>query len=410
MRELQPAGPRRSLLMVMTLTTGLLASGYGVMFTVLDDFRDRYHISETRVGLIVAMGFFTSFIAQVLLAPLADRGRARTLLMAGLLLDVVGLVGMACFTTFGLLLLARLVMGLGMGAASPAIRRVVIVADQEHLGRNVGRLLSADVAGFALGPVVSALTVDAFGLPVPFVLIAVAVGVLAVVVLRTSVPEASTDAVPERFAVDLLRQRPIAGAVLIGVAVFLMIGTFDALWVIVMKDLDAPTWMANVGITVFALPLIVLGPIGGRFAQRHGPLRLASVGLVTAALFMAAYGLLPAAWMLLAVGMFHALNDGLTVTGTGVAMGLFAPAERQAAAQGLLGGMQTLVGGLSATAAGWSYQHVGRAATFIGCGSVMVALVGAGSWLAGPAWHSRPDRADLTDRPGTAPRRAEVAL
>jgi MFS family permease len=180
--------------------------------------------------------------------------------------------------------------------------------------------------------------------------------------------------------------------VLVGVAVFIMIGTFDALWVIMMKDLDAPTWMANVGITVFAVPLIVLGPIGGRIAQKHGPLRVATLGLLLGAGFMSSYGMLSAAWMLLAVGAFHSLNDGLTVTGTGVAVGLFAAPERQAAAQGLLGGMQTLAGGLSAMVAGWSYQHFGRARTFLGCGASMVLLVVVGAMVAGVHWGERPAR------------------
>ena len=69
------------LILVLQLTTALLAAGYGVMFTVLDDFRDKYSISETSLGLVVAIGFFTSFIGQVTLAPLADRGHARSLMV-----------------------------------------------------------------------------------------------------------------------------------------------------------------------------------------------------------------------------------------------------------------------------------------------------------------------------------------
>ena len=47
------------------------SAGYGVMFTVLDDIRDQFGVSESHLGLIVAIGFFASFLAQVLLAPLA---------------------------------------------------------------------------------------------------------------------------------------------------------------------------------------------------------------------------------------------------------------------------------------------------------------------------------------------------
>ena len=55
-------------------------------------------------------------------------------------------------------------MGLGAGMAMPAIRRIVILADPEHLGHNVGLLLAADVAGFAVGPAISAVLVGPFGI------------------------------------------------------------------------------------------------------------------------------------------------------------------------------------------------------------------------------------------------------
>ena len=44
-----------------------------------------------------------------------------------------------------------------------------------------------------------------------------------------------------------------------GGAVFLMIGAFDALWAVVLDDLDTNEWIANLGITLFAVPLVVFG-------------------------------------------------------------------------------------------------------------------------------------------------------
>jgi hypothetical protein len=52
---------------------GVLASGYGVMFTMLDDWRSEFGIQETGLSMIIAVGFFTSFIAQLTIAPYADR-------------------------------------------------------------------------------------------------------------------------------------------------------------------------------------------------------------------------------------------------------------------------------------------------------------------------------------------------
>ncbi|MEL0282954.1 MAG: hypothetical protein VW964_00200, partial [Ilumatobacter sp.] len=47
----------RARVLTFGLLTAIMASGYGVMFTVLDDFRLEYGISESRLGLIVGIGF-----------------------------------------------------------------------------------------------------------------------------------------------------------------------------------------------------------------------------------------------------------------------------------------------------------------------------------------------------------------
>lgn len=81
------------------LVVGLLASGYGVLFALLDDLRDDYGISETKLGIIVGVGFVSAFAAQVTLGPLADRGKARPLVIGGLLLNIAAMVVMALATT-----------------------------------------------------------------------------------------------------------------------------------------------------------------------------------------------------------------------------------------------------------------------------------------------------------------------
>ncbi len=372
----------RSLVVVFGLVGAFLASGYGVLFTLLDDFRDEYGISESALGGVIGIGFFAGFLAQVLLAPLADRGHARHIVLGGMLLDLTGLVMLAFATSIGPLLAGRFVLGVGVGMAVPAIRRIVILGDPANLGHNLGRILAADVGGFAAGPAISAVLVGPFGIPAPFLVIAVATVILMPFVYRTRVAE-TVAASHQRFAFDLLRVRPFAAAVVLGSAVWLMIGGFDALWSLALDDLETAEWLANLGITMFALPLVILGSIGGRLAQRVGPFRVGSVGLLLGALFMALYGMMPSGAAMFGVSMVHSLSDGLTVSSTGVAVGLVVPAERQAGAQGVLGGIQTLVAGIAAAVIGVIYEHGGRLAAYSTSAVAMVLLVVAGMVLAG---------------------------
>jgi MFS family permease len=382
------AVPRRSLLFVFGLFMATLAAGYGALFSMLDDYRDEYGIGETALGAVIGIGFLAGFLAQIGIAPLADRGHARRLVVLGGVLNIAGLLLMAVSTSFVPLLLGRFVMGIGVGTAFPAVRRIVILAEPERLGHNIGRLLAADVAGFAMGPAVSALLVGSFGIPAPFLVIAASTALVLPLVLRTHVVE-TVDESAQRFAFDLLRIRPFAGAVALGSAVFLMIGAFDALWAVVLDDLEASEWLANLGITLFALPLVVFGALGGRLAQRLGPFRVGTVGLLAGAMFMFLYGVVPGAVAMFSVAMVHALNDALTVSSTGVAVGLVVPPERQAGAQGVLGGFQTLTAGVTALVIGAVYEQAGRFAAYTVTAIGMVALIGLGWSLAGPAVRAR---------------------
>ncbi|MEY3092510.1 MAG: hypothetical protein RIU67_1293 [Actinomycetota bacterium] len=383
--------PVKSLVRTLQAATFFLAASYGVMFTMLDDYRDEYGISESFLGLIVAMGFFSSFIGQLSLAPLADRGHAKRLLVVGFTAQIAGLLLMAYGTTAMLLSSGRLLMGIGAGMAMPALRRIVIVADPENLGNNMGRLLSVDVAGFATGPVLAVLTVDRFGIASPYLVLVLAIIGVSVALANLPIPETAVDDQPsERLAFDLLRNRGVLGAVLIGVALYLMIGTFDSLWAVMMEDLEAPSWMANTGVALFVLPMIVLGPYGGRLAQRVGPYKTGAIGMAVGAVCMSFYGFLPEPGLMMGVFLLHIVNDGFTVTSAGVAVGMAAPAERQAGAQGLLGGMQTLTGGIGASLAGWSYDSFGRGTTYITTAAIMLVLIALGYSIAGDHRTRRP--------------------
>ncbi|MGA1746051.1 MAG: MFS transporter [Ilumatobacteraceae bacterium] len=372
------------------LLTAVMASGYGVMFTVLDDFRDLYGIAEGSLGLIVGIGFGSSFLAQVFLAPVADRGHARKLVIAGILVNLVGLLILGFGTRLWVLLLGRVISGLGLGMAFPAIRRIVILGDQKRLGDNLGLLLACDVAGFAAGPALSAVLVGPLGLAAPFLVIAGASAACLPLVFRIRVDESVVaHATETRFAFDLLRLRPYLAAVCMGAALFMMIGTFDALWAVVLDDLGAGEWLANVGVTVFALPLIIFGEFGGRLAQRVGPFKLGPLGLGLGALYMSLYGFMPGAWAMLAVATVHAVSDGLTVSSTAVAVGMVTPDDRHAGAQGLLGGVQTLTAGAVAVVAGVLYQYHGRVVAYLACGVAMSVLVGISLVLTGPQWRNR---------------------
>ena len=61
-----------------------------------------------------------------------------------------------------------------------------------------------------------------------------------------------------------------------------------------------------------------------------------------------------------------------------------------------MGGVQTLVGGLTAMAAGSLYDGSGRRVAYTVTGIAMTTAVGTGLVLLGPRWRDRPGQASDT--------------
>ena len=150
------------------LVSGSMSLGYGSIYTLLADLRDRFGFSGTQLGLIVAAGFFAGFCAQLFLARYADRGYITFMVRGGVVVAALAMLGCAVASQFWAFVLARLLLGLGSGAVGPAIRRIVITRDPDHVGTNLGHLASFDVSGFVLGPLVAAIAAELFGIRAPF--------------------------------------------------------------------------------------------------------------------------------------------------------------------------------------------------------------------------------------------------
>lgn len=380
---------RNRQIIVLGALSALMSAGYGAMFSLLDEYRDQYGIGEAKLGLVIGIGFVAGFVSQILVAPLADRGYAKRVVVGGAALYIAGSLMLGFATSFGPMIAGRIVSGIGVGAAGPAVKRIIIVSDQKHLGHNLGVILAAEVGGFAAGPAVSALLAGPFGLSAPFVVIGILNAILLIPTLRLPVRETAAEDSGPRLALDLLRSRPFAAAVMLGSAVYVMIGVFDALWSVAMKDLQSPQWLSSLGISLFALPIVVFGAAGGRLAQRVGPFRLGVAGLAFATACMAGYGLVGTGVAMFTVAMAHAVGDAFTVSSSPVAAGMVVPAARQAGAQGVMGGAQTLLAGVSSSVAGALYQHLGRTSAYLIGAAMMTVLWVAGGWLARPVWGHR---------------------
>ena len=378
------------------VVTGSLSMGYGSLFTLLAEFRDKLGFSETELGFIVAVGFLAGFVAQVGLARFADRGYVSWLVHGGVFVAILSMLSMAITDEVWQFTAARFFLGAGTGATGPAIRRILITQDPANMGQNLGKMGAFDISGFVLGPVVAGLLAEFINLRAPFLFMAGLYLLIYVWIFRLdlSAGEVATTSVPVR---RLFRIRPLNSGMLAGAAFFTTIGVFETSWAVLLDDLGASTLVIALSISLFALPMIPLAPYGGKKAHQRGPMRVMPFSIMGAVACMFVYGYVEFVWVLIAVSAAHAVFDAFTMPAGQLAIALSAPTEQAAAAQGLYGALGLIIAGIAALATGAIYENWGAEALFTGSSIVMVvALAGAialGEELMGPDVRSAKETA-----------------
>lgn len=372
------------------LVTMCLTLGYGSVFTLLGEFREVFGFSETELGLITSFGFIGGFISQVGLSRYADRGRVALMVRAGLISAATAMAVMMLADQAWQFVAARFLFGLGTGAVTPALRRIVIDRDPEHVGENLGRMTSFDVGGFVLGPVLAAGSHAVAGIRAPFVVLLVLYLVLIPIVATMDLSSAPVQT-RRRVIRELLATRPYVASLAVAVAFYTTIGVFEALWAVLLTDLGAGSLFVGITLSLFTLPMVVLAPIGGREAQRRGPLVVARAGVLLAVVCMLGYGIAaeaagevgdgPAVIALVVVvglSLVHAVADSFTMPANQVAIAISSPPGQIAAGQGLFGATGLLVAAIVAGAAGVLYDAAGPLVVMSLAALVMVAMLSVG--------------------------------
>jgi len=384
--------PLTRAMILLFLLTALMSLGYGSVFTLLADIRDKFGFTDGQVGLIAFAGLFTGVLSQLFLARYSDRGYAIVMMRVGIATAAFGMLWMVFATSLWQWIAARLLLGLGSGMVGPAIRRVIIARDPQRVGANLGRQTAFDVAGFVLGPALAAGLAQLFGLRAPFIVLTV-VYVLAVFLVGkvTTAADAAASEISTAKRFSLIRLPAMQSALFAAIAFYLTIGMFEALWSILLRDQGAATWLIGVTLSVFTIPMIVFAPKGGALAQRIGPIRVVTVSITVAAIATCLYGFLPL-WLLVVVSGFHAIADAYTMPANQVAVAVSTPPDQLAAGQGLLGATGLAIAAASALIGSAVYDVYGRSSIFAGTAVLMMVCLGLARWR----WNAQPALHDIT--------------
>lgn len=356
---------------------GVTSAAIGGILAVLGELRDELGVSNTSIGVIVMAGFLASFVAQIALSPLADRGHGRKMAIAGVLLSAAALAAMVFAEQVAVWVVARAALGFAGGLLLPGIRRAATVLDPQRAGENLGRLVVGEVLGFTMGPIAAAVLVEIGGVRAPFVAGAIGMVIFLPFVFRLPEDEGRrTETTRNPF--ELLRYRRLQGALVLIFGYFFLIGAFESVIPVMFQDRGGGALEAGIAFTMFGIPVAAVSTHAGRVADRIGGATVAVIGMGVSAAATATYGFLPGIWLLVAVMMVVGVADGYGFTAGQVAVSRSVPEERQAGALGLMGAAEVLGAGVAALPAAAVYEAGGARPTWLAVSAASLLFLAIG--------------------------------
>ncbi|MCE9623473.1 MAG: MFS transporter [Actinomycetia bacterium] len=372
----------------LLLATGTIGVANSVVFALLSNLQDKYGFSDAGLGLIAGSGFLVGLVGQIFLAPFADRGHSKTLLLAGLGCAVLGNLLFAISGTLLTLVASRAVVGLSNSLFVPAARGIAVRISPDNVAERLGTMSGIELAGFVTGPVIGGFLVGPFGIKVPFLvtgLFALA-GAALLAPRKLPQPFAEHQGARPRLALDLLRLPRVRSGVLMSVALFMPVGFYDATLDVYLTDRGASDVLIGMTFLAYGIPFALLATTGGRLADSRGAVRVAFLSTILVAPVTMSYGLIAAPMVILVVTIVEGCLQALGVPASQSMVAAAAPPGRAASAQGLTGGSNLLIAAVTAYSAGALYKLVGAAWLY------SIAACGVASFALLSLWQARVGR------------------
>ncbi len=144
---------KKSALSLIFLTVFIDLLGFGILIPILPTFaKIELLVDETAIGLVVAVYSFVQFIFNPILGKLSDKYGRKPIIVISLFINAIGYVLFAFTTSFIILLVARIVAGIGGSSISVAQAYIADVTTKENRAKGMGVIGAAFGLGFVFGP------------------------------------------------------------------------------------------------------------------------------------------------------------------------------------------------------------------------------------------------------------------
>jgi MFS transporter, DHA1 family, multidrug resistance protein len=331
--------PRRALYGIVAAVF-VSGTGIGSLLPILPLFLRERGASYSLVGVIVGAALAAQAFGQWPAGWLAERIGRREMMVAGLSVAAGASLLFLLPLSVEWFVAVRFLQGLGFAMAAPA--EVALVADvvpSNELGRAYGWVSAARQSGIIVGPAIGGL-LAVFGRWTVFAVTGTALAgaaLVAALTLPASVRRPREDVSIFRVFVRSTRVGVALRAVVtMTIGLGLLIGIYDVVWSLYLRQLGASDVLIGLSFTLFALPLAAATPFAGYGSDRWDRRWLAFSSVSIGSLMALIYPFVDNIPIVIAIGMV----EGALWAFTEPAMNSFlmeAVPDRRGEAQGVVG-------------------------------------------------------------------------
>lgn len=156
----------RTALTLIFLTVFIDLLGFGILIPILPTFATiKLKMDETMIGVVLAAYSFMQFLFNPLLGKLSDKYGRKPIITICLFLNAVGYVIFAFTRSIEVLIISRIVGGIGGSSVSVAMAYIADITTKENRAHGMGLIGAAFGLGFVFGPLIGGI-LSKYGYPV----------------------------------------------------------------------------------------------------------------------------------------------------------------------------------------------------------------------------------------------------
>lgn len=326
---------------IIAIGVGFVMAGLTLVAPILPLYALEFGVSYTAAGALITGFAIARLLFSVIGGVAGDRWGARKVTVFGTTLLAISSVTAALAPNYGVLLASRFIEGIGSAIfATTAFQYLLQVTPKERLGRATAAFQTGLLVGVAIGPFVGGFLAELGDFRTPFWAYAVLAGIVAVLAwfFIEDLPSRGTSA-RQVFAMagQLMRSRAYLALMLVGFSMMFMRGGARVTLLPLYAEQSLGFGAGDIGIllSVSALTNLLIVNPAGRFVDNVGRKPVAMIGLTTAAIATAGYGLFESFTGLLIVSLVFGVTSGLASIAPPTMVGDLAPEGAEGSAVGV---------------------------------------------------------------------------